>query len=903
MKNSQKRKVVDNSVNGKEFHNKQHALREKQKAANLLSVKSEKEVINYYELSEHSSISLKNILKWKTNELTPNMPKKEVSKVADYFGFVGKSVATLIAFSTIGTGLFVNANQLQAQEVETIKNTKDPKTSVGIMKSVLSLSLSKDIEKDPTFTYVEGTNKIVVDIEGIDRKLDVPSVLNNDPLLEHVSSRMLSNRIRLLVDTKQPVKYGFVKDDKKLHLIFEESKVFENAGKQESLKTKVEPIVQSKVEESQLVVPKVVAPIAVDTSVKVDTVVSSQPNIKIKEVETIVQRAKIQKPVMENKGNLIPLDLLNKHLAEKNNVISKDTKEVFEQFNEIKRINLRKENNAAVFVVEFANKGVKPVIEKKDTRLFIDLPNVSIPNEFQKRVVTDKVGTLVQNMDVSMQGSNGKIILDQKDNWDYSYSLVENQLIITVRNQVQKDEEKKYVGKTLTINFQDMDVRSIIQVIADFTGLNIISSDSISGNMTLRLKDVPWDQALDLILESRNLQKVKEGNVIWIATRQEVTEINKTKLELKNQNSQLEPLKLEFFQINYYKAEDLKGVIEGVGKKTTKDNKDGKVVDGNVSLLSNRGTIGVDQRNNILFVQDTEENIKEIKKVIKKLDISTRQVLVEAKIVIADSQFGKELGAKFGVRGSKVLGRSNVLGIGSNAANAGTMATNPGGVTSNLNSNLGASGLNAVVPGAIGFTLLNLISGNALDLELSALEQDQRGKVLSNPRLLTSDNKRAVIEQGTEVPYVTPGSANSPPSVAFKKAVLSLGVTPQIAPNGKVLVDLQIRKDTIGQLINIQGGGQIPAIDTKNIDTQVTLNDGQTVVLGGVYEISSQEDISKIPFFGDIPFLGNLFKHKTNSQQKGELLIFLTPHVIDDQILDGSNQEEIDLVLEKKKNQ
>lgn len=414
MKNSQKRKVVDNNVNGKEFHNKQHALREKQKAANLLSVKSEKEVINYYELSEHSSISLKNILKWKTNELTPNMPKKEVSKVADYFGFVGKSVATLIAFSTIGTGLFVNTNQLQAQEVETIKNTKDPKTNVGIMKSVLSLSLSKDIEKDPTFTYVEGTNKIVVDIEGIDRKLDVPSVLNNDPLLEHVSSRMLSNRIRLLVDTKQPVKYGFVKDDKKLHLIFEESKVFENTGKQEGLKTKVDTIVQSKVEESQPVVPKVLAPIAVEASVKVDTVVSSQPNIKIKEVETIVQRAKVQKPVIENKGNLIPLDLLNKHLAEKNNVVSKDTKEVFEQFNEIKRINLRKENNAAVFVIEFANKGIKPVIEKKDTRLFIDLPNVSIPNEFQKRVVTDKVGTLVQNMDVSMQGSNGKIILNKK---------------------------------------------------------------------------------------------------------------------------------------------------------------------------------------------------------------------------------------------------------------------------------------------------------------------------------------------------------------------------------------------------------------------------------------------------------------------------------------------------------
>jgi type IV pilus assembly protein PilQ len=494
-----------------------------------------------------------------------------------------------------------------------------------------------------------------------------------------------------------------------------------------------------------------------------------------------------------------------------------------------------------------------------------------------------------------MQQSNGRIILEQKENWDYSFYQVENQVVIEVKASDKAEEEKRYVGKKLSISFQDMEVRAILQVIADFTGLNIMSSDKVAGTMTIRLKDVPWDQALDLVLESRGLQKVKDGNVIWVATSDEVKANNDSKLALKNQNDELEALKLEFFQINYYKAEDLKKVLEG---KSGTDNDNSK----SISVLSKRGTIGLDIRNNILFVQDTEQKLKEVRKLIRKLDIANKQVLVEAKIVIADSSFGRDLGAKFGVKYRKNNG-NGALGIGNTLldSNSKAMNTDTVGVIPAMTS-LASQGINSVAPGVIGLTLLNMATGNGLGLELSALEQNNKGKVLSTPRLLTADNKKATIEQGTEVPYVTPGSANSPPTVSFKKAVLKLDVTPQIAPNGKVVLDLNIRKDTIGQLIPIQGGGQIPSIDTKNINTLVTVNNGQTVVLGGVYEISNSDDLSKIPFFGDIPFLGNLFKHTNKSETKGELMIFITPYVIEEADLDDGEKVEIspEITLGKK---
>lgn len=742
-------------------------------------------------------------------------------------------VATLTSVAALMATTYSNANaadvSVNPQVAGQGATIKEGTVSTNSLRSVVHLTFSKPIKDEFKVSVVPEKNQIIIDVNSADRTFAAP-VVENDPLISKISSTLVDNKVRVVVETKQPVKFKIAKQDNKAVLLVEESTEFVNQMTGE----KVNP--------------------------KIAGASSNWTQVNTRQAPSV------------------------------NTEITTNS-----AFTEIKRINLKKDGNKNTkLTIDLSNKVDAPTMKKEGGKLIIDFKNVSIPNELQRRVNTENVGTVTQSLDVSMQQSNGRIILEQKENWDYSFYQVENQVVIEVKASDKAEEEKRYVGKKLSISFQDMEVRAILQVIADFTGLNIMSSDKVAGTMTIRLKDVPWDQALDLVLESRGLQKVKDGNVIWVATSDEVKANNDSKLALKNQNDELEALKLEFFQINYYKAEDLKKVLEG---KSGTDNDNSK----SISVLSKRGTIGLDIRNNILFVQDTEQKLKEVRKLIRKLDIANKQVLVEAKIVIADSSFGRDLGAKFGVRyrsqnGNGAFGVGNTLN--DSGVNANTVNTGP----INALTSLASQGMNSVAPGVIGLTLLNMATGNGLGLELSALEQNNKGKVLSTPRLLTADNKKATIEQGTEVPYVTPGSANSPPTVSFKKAVLKLDVTPQIAPNGKVVLDLNIRKDTIGQLIPIQGGGQIPSIDTKNINTLVTVNNGQTVVLGGVYEISNSDDVSKIPFFGDIPFLGNLFKHTNKSENKGELMIFITPYVIEEADLDDGEKVEVspEITLGKK---
>jgi type IV pilus assembly protein PilQ len=713
------------------------------------------------------------------------------------------------AFASSSMALPLEAKEATEQKQDN-KALKDNGIKSNLtMKSIINLNFNKGLSQEPTVFAIPENKQIVLDLQGVDRTFTPPPVQPNDPLIAKISTKLIDNKVRVVVETKQPVKFKFVKLENKGVLLLEES------------------------------------------------------------------------PFFYNEANGEKLNGLNH--ASASNIQNNATENVF---SEVTKINVKKDGlKNTKLSVELSNKISAPVIKKEGNKLIIDLKNVSIPNELQRRVNTDSLNSISQVLDVSMQQSNGRIILEQKEGWDYSFYQLEKQFVIDVKpaTQQQLDEEKKYVGKKLSISFQDMEVRAILQVIADFTGLNIMSSDKVLGTMTIRLKDVPWDQALDLVLESRGLQKVKDGNVVWVATTEEVTANNKAKLELKNQNVELEQLKLEFFQINYYKAEDLKKILEG------KTNGSATSTNGALSMLSPRGTIGVDPRNNVLFIQDTEDKLRDVRKLIKKLDISNRQVLVEAKIVIADSDFGRDIGTRFGVRYRKQNGNTAV-GVGGNIVESGNQAAGP--ITVTPLTALGSGGINSVSPGVIGLTLLNAASGNALGVELSALEQNNRGKVLSSPRLLTADNKKATIEQGSEIPYVTPGTNGSAPTVAFKKAVLQLDVTPQIAPNGKVVLDLNIRKDSIGQNISVQGGGQIPSIDTKNINTLVTVNNGQTVVLGGVYEIESHDDLSKIPFFGDIPMLGNLFKHTAKSENKGELMIFITPYIIDDSDLDDTAKDE-----------
>jgi len=427
-------------------------------------------------------------------------------------------------------------------------------------------------------------------------------------------------------------------------------------------------------------------------------------------------------------------------------------------------------------------------------------------------------------------------------------------------------------------------VRAVLQVIADFTGLNIITSDTVTGSLTLRLKDIPWDQALDIIMQTKGLDMRKNGNVVLIAPREELAVKEKQQLESMQQINDLEPLQTEMFQLNYQKADAIKALIS---------DKEGK-------FLSKRGTAVVDARTNILFVQDTGGRLEEVRRLIRQIDVTVRQVVIESRIVIADDKFGRQLGVRFGMQTGFTLNRRYAGGIG------GTLNTQPvvsssGGTTNTretrtqtpfeLASGIATAGysdspqLNVNLPvtspaGQLALTLINLGSGNLINLELSALEADSRGKVVSSPRVVTADNQKASIEQGTEIPYVTPGTGNSPATVQFKKAVLRLDVTPQITPDNRIIMTVEIRKDSVGQFVPVAGGGFVPSIDTKNVITQIAVNNGDTAVIAGIYEETLNNDVTKVPFLGDIPYLGYLFKTTNKNIEKTELLIFLTPRIV-----------------------
>jgi type IV pilus assembly protein PilQ len=419
-----------------------------------------------------------------------------------------------------------------------------------------------------------------------------------------------------------------------------------------------------------------------------------------------------------------------------------------------------------------------------------------------------------------------------------------------------------YGGEKLSLNFQNIEVRAVLQVIADFTGLNIITRDSVGGSLTLRLKDVPWDQALDLILQSKGLAKRKNGNVILIAPADELATQEKLALEVAQQTNELEALRTESFPLAYAKAVDVRTILS----------------DGQQKILSKRGSVTMDVRTNTVFVQDVPTRLDDVRRLVAQLDIPLRQVQIEARVVIADDRFSRELGARFGIGAAASVGGRNI-GIGSNIAQSGqlTSAATPSGVTlpTDLNVNLPVAGGNT-----LGLSFLNIGNGNIVNLELSALEADRRGKVVSNPRLITADKKKAIILQGTEIAFLTQ-AASGGSTAAFKQAVLSLDVTPQITPDDKILMDLTIKKDSIGERVF----GGIPTIDKKEITTQILVENGDTAVLGGVYEQTIRNDIIKVPFLGDLPVVGSLFRRTVRQDDKTELLIFITPRIIKDQLV------------------
>ncbi|MEN8665397.1 MAG: type IV pilus secretin PilQ family protein, partial [Polycyclovorans sp.] len=450
---------------------------------------------------------------------------------------------------------------------------------------------------------------------------------------------------------------------------------------------------------------------------------------------------------------------------------------------------------------------------------------------------------------------------------------LELQPLTAEKIEARRAAEPQFTGERISLSFQSIDVRSLLQIIADVAGANMVISDSVSGDVAMRLQNVPWDQALDNILRTRGLAIRQQGNVMLVAPLEEVAAREQAELESAAQKVQLAPLRTELIQVNYARALDLAALISA----------------GDTSLLSERGRVTVDERTNTMIVLDSRDKLSEVRRLVERLDVPVRQVLIESRIVVASDNFRRDIGARFGVTGVASSGNSglvttsgnNVLGtdpiVNSFIANQGFPVTLPGSALNRYNVNLPANPA-AGQAGAIGLAILG--SDFLIDLELSALQSEGRGEVISTPRVITANGKQALIEQGREIPFQTTEGGNQNASVSFKKAVLSLSVTPQITPDNRILMDLDVTNDTVGENVPVAGGGTAPSIDTRRVTTQVLVRTGDTIVLGGVFEQSNSEGRTKVPLLGDIPLLGALFRSTTRESIKRELLIFVTPRMI-----------------------
>ncbi|WP_018412200.1 type IV pilus secretin PilQ [Methyloversatilis thermotolerans] len=529
-------------------------------------------------------------------------------------------------------------------------------------------------------------------------------------------------------------------------------------------------------------------------------------------------------------------------------------------------------------VVELSDPDTGIDIRQQGSKLVVDFLRATVADEFLKRYDVTDFGTPITQMDVVRSGANVRLTITPNGLWEHNAYQSENQFILEVKrlvedpNKLVQGSKPGYQGEKLSLNFQNIDVRSVLQVIADFTDNNIITSDTVGGSLTLRLKDVPWDQALDIILDAKGLDKRKTGNVIWIAPRDELAAKEKLALESQMQVSELEPLRTETFQLNYHKADV---IYKAITEKKDSDR----------SFLSKRGSIVMDTRTNKLIVTDIPSRLEEIRRIMSELDIPTRQVLIEARIVEASEDFAKNLGARLGINqsqaGSVQLGRAGLNIGGSTSASGfqtGQVQTTPNYLTDSMGVNLRASNISGRSPGQLSFVLFNSAASRFLNLELSALEQDGKGKVISSPRVMTSDQNEALIEQGVEIPYQQATSSGAT-SISFRKANLKLQVKPQITPDGRVQMALDVNKDTPNTALATGAG---VAIDTKHVKTDVLVENGGTVVIGGIYTQEERRTQTRIPVLGDLPYVGFLFRNTETDNSRAELLIFVTPRIVSD---------------------
>jgi type IV pilus assembly protein PilQ len=532
-------------------------------------------------------------------------------------------------------------------------------------------------------------------------------------------------------------------------------------------------------------------------------------------------------------------------------------------------------------IVDLPNNQVGVDIRQQGQTLVVEFMRSTLPEGLRRRLDVSDFGTPVQTVTTFQAGDRVRMIIEPKGAWEHSAYQSDNQFVVEVRQQ-KVDPSKLtqgpgYNGEKLSLNFQNIEVRSLLQVIADFTNFNIVTSDSVTGAVTLRLKDVPWDQALDIILQAKGLGMRKSGNVLWIAPKDEIAAKEKLDLESRVAIQGLESLRTQSFQLNYTKAAEIAAQLlsTGGGSATAR-------------ILSSRGSVIAEPRTNQLFVTDISSKLEQVQALIAKLDIAVRQVLIEARIVEASDTFGKSLGVRLGgtdlrgIRGGdagySVGGGNRVALGGSYDAVSGTTGESAV-VPTTLNTsfvNLPASGQGFGTPATFAVSLFSSAANRFLNLELSALEADGKGKVVSSPRVVTADQTKALIEQGTELPYQIATSSGAT-SIAFRKANLKLEVTPQITPEGNIILDLDVNKDTVG--VSTPAGF---AINTKHIKTQVLVENGGTVVIGGIFEQTENESETKVPLLGDLPAVGNLFKSRARNSTKTEMLVFITPKMISD---------------------
>ncbi len=575
----------------------------------------------------------------------------------------------------------------------------------------------------------------------------------------------------------------------------------------------------------------------------------------------------------------------------------------------------RGKNNEGRITISLSDPGVGIDIQQKGRAIQVDFLNTSLPAALQRRLDVADFATPAQLIETFEQGKNVRMLVTPKGKWDYSAHQTGNQFVMDLRSlddpSLAKSDKPIYSGEKLTLNFQNVEVRSVLQVIADFTGLNIIASDTVTGNVTLRLKDVPWDQALDIIMRAKGLDKRASGSVIWIAPRDELAAKEKQELEAKKSMAELEALTTRSYRLNYLRADEAMAVISGDSRSinsnqeaatcspsstgikadvaaagssgstsTTSQSGGGTTTSTNKvnRVLSDRGGVSHDLTTNTLVVTDTLERHAAIEEVLKGVDVPSKQVMIEARIVVADDTFSRDLGARLGFQGS---GKSGDTGFGLGTySNSGSAAI--GGITGITGSPTENVNLSVAGAPSLGFTIFNASTAAILSLELQALEVDNRGKIVSNPRVVTTNLRPAVILQGEQIPVVTPGSANAPATTTFKDALLCLLVNPQVLNNDSIILNVEVTKDARGAQV-----GDNVAINAKRIKTQVRVNNGETAVLGGIFEQTLRNDTDKVPFLGDLPILGHLFKSNSKSDVKSEMLIFLTPRILHDDLLTG----------------